>query len=108
VLDDLTFTVTLRDGHGVTSSIHIGAYGGGLEQPYQRQGGWHNDLEVIRIPPADFLTNGAGLDLTDIAAVRFDFGPSWGSNEGRIVIDELMLTDDLPPAVAPSPGPLDR
>jgi hypothetical protein len=101
VLGDLTFTVTLRDGAGGTSSINIGAYGGGLEQPYQRQGGWHNDFEVIRIRLTDFLANGSGLDLSDIGAVRFNFGPSWGSNEGRIVVDELMLTNDNPPFFVP-------
>jgi hypothetical protein len=101
VLGDLTFSVTLRDGVGTTSSINIGAYGGGLEQPYQREGGWHNEMEVIRIRLTDFLTNGSGLDLTDIVAVRFDFGPSWGSNEGRIVVDELMLTNDHPPVFIP-------
>ena len=100
-LDDLTFSVTLRDGAGTSSSINIGAYGGGLEQPYQRSGGWHNDVEVIRIRPADFLTNGSGLDLTDIEAVRFDCGPFWGSPEGRIVVDELMLTNDHPPYFIP-------
>jgi hypothetical protein len=100
-LGDLTFSVTLRDGTGTTNSINIGAYGGGLEQPYQRQGGWHNEMEVIRIRPTDFLTNGSDLDLTDIAGVRFDFGPSWGSNEGRIVVDELMLTNDYPPYFIP-------
>ncbi|UCF34091.1 MAG: hypothetical protein JSV78_02050, partial [Phycisphaerales bacterium] len=100
-LGDLTFSVTLRDGGGTTSSINIGAYGGGLEQPYQREGGWHNEMEVIRIRPTDFLTNGSDLDLVNIAAVRFDFGPSWGSNEGRIVVDELMLTNDYPPYFIP-------
>ncbi|UCF34372.1 MAG: hypothetical protein JSV78_03530, partial [Phycisphaerales bacterium] len=100
-MGDLTFSVTLRDGSGTTSSINIGAYGGGLEQPYDRQGGWHNELEVIRIRPTDFLTNGSGLDLTDIVAVRFDCGPSWGSNEGRIVVDELMLTNDYAPYFTP-------
>ncbi len=100
-LGDLTFTVTLRDGAGTTSSINIGAYGGGLEQPYQRSGGWHNEMEINRIRTTDFLNNGSGLDLTDIVAVRFDFGPSWGSPEGRIVLDEVMLTNDYPPYFTP-------
>ena len=103
VMGDLTFSVALRDGAGTTSSIHIGSYGGGLEQPYDRDGGWHNEMEVIKIRLTDFLTNGSALDLTDISAVRLDFGPSWGSNEGRIVVDELMLTSDVPP---PTPGAL--
>ena len=96
VLDDLTFRVTLRDGQGapVTSSISIGAFGGGFEQPFQRSGGWHNEMETIRIRLTDFLNNGSGLDLTDIVVVRLDVGPAHGSPEGRIVIDDLMLTND--------------
>jgi hypothetical protein len=91
VLGDETFTVTLRDGNGVAASINIGAYGGGLEQPYQRSGGWHNEMERIRIRLVDFQTNSSGLDLSNIVAVRLNVGPSWGSNKGRIVIDELDL-----------------
>jgi hypothetical protein len=102
VLGDLTFTVTLRDGSATTSSINIGAYGGGIEEPYQRTGfgtgtGWAAEFEVIRIRVTDFLNNGSGLDLTDIAAVRLDVGPSWGSNEGRIGVDDVMLTNDHAP-----------
>ena len=99
VVGDLTFSVTLRDGSGTASSINIGAYGGGLEQPYNRSGGWHNEMEVIRVRLTDFLNNSSGLNLTDIRAVRFDVGPSWGSNEGRIVVDELMLTNDVLPSI---------
>lgn len=94
VLGDLTFNVTLRDSSSVTSSINIGAFGGGLEQPFQRSGGWHNEMETIRIRLTDFLNNGSGLDLSNIEAIRLDVGPSHGSAEGRIVIDELMLTND--------------
>ena len=94
VMGDLTFSVTLQDGGGTSSSINIGAYGGGLEQPYDRNGGWHNEMETIRIRLTDFLNNGSGLDLTDIDTITLDVGPAWGSNEGRIVIDELMLTND--------------
>jgi dienelactone hydrolase len=96
VLDDLTFKVTLRDGQPMpaSSSISIGAFGGGFEQPYQRSSGWHNEMETIRIRLTDFLNNGSGLDLTDIVAVRLDVGPAHGSPEGRIVIDDLMLSND--------------
>lgn len=95
--DDLTFSVTLRDGFGATSTINIGAYGGGLEQPYARAGGWHNEMETIQIRLTDFLNNGSGLDLTDIDAVRLDVGPSSGSARGRIVVDDLMLTSNVSP-----------
>ena len=94
VLGDLTFSVTLRDTVGTSSTINIGAFGGGLEQPYQRSGGWHNEMETIRIRITDFLNNGSGLDLSDIEAIRLNVGPSWGSDRGRIVVDELMLTND--------------
>ena len=109
-MDDLSFNVTLRDGTvptPATSTINISAYGGGVEQPYQRSGdihdptasvrGWHNEMERIRMRLTDFLNNGSGIDLENIVAVRFDFGPLHGSSEGRIVIDELMLTSDVPP-----------
>jgi hypothetical protein len=96
-LGDLTFSVTLRDNANVTSTIRIDAYGGGLEQPYQRNGGWHNEMETIRIRTTDFLHNGNALNLANVTAVRFNFGPSFGSNEGRIVLDELMLTNDASP-----------
>jgi len=96
-LGDLTFAVTIRDGGGVTSTINIGAYGGGLEEPYQREGGWHNEMETIRIRTTDFLNNGSGINIANIVAVRLNFGPTFGSDRGRIVIDELMLTSDVSP-----------
>lgn len=94
VLGDLTFDVTLRDSSSVTSSINIGAFGGGLEEPYQRSGGWHNEMETIRLRLTDFLNNGSGLDLANIVAVRLDVGPAHGAAQGRIVIDDVMLSND--------------
>jgi hypothetical protein len=91
---DLTFKITLRDGVPTSSSISIGAFGGGFEQPFDRSGGWHNEMETVRIRLTDFLNNGSGLDLTNVVAVRLDVGPAHGSPEGRIVIDDLMLSND--------------
>ncbi len=95
LMGNVTFSVTLRDAADVTSSVNIGAYGDGLVEPYQRAGGHHDEFKVIRIRTTDFLTNGTGLDLTNIVAVRCNFGPAWGSSRGRIVLDELMLTNDI-------------
>ncbi|MHC4427853.1 MAG: poly(ethylene terephthalate) hydrolase family protein [Planctomycetota bacterium] len=100
-LGDLTFTVTLRDGSGTSSSVNISAYGGGIEEPYQRGGGWGNEFETIRIRLTDFLHNGSGLDLGDIAAIRFEFGNLSGSRPGRIGLDDIVVVDDTPP---PPPG----
>ena len=99
VLSDLTFNVTLRDGAGQTRSINIGAYGGGVEEPFARDGfgagtGWQNEFETIRIRLTDFRTNGSGLHLRDVVAVRFEFGPSHGSAEGRISLDDIEVTTD--------------
>lgn len=100
---DLTLTVTLRDSASASSSINIGAFGGGLEKPYDRgdddiadppPSGWHNEMETIRIRLTDFLNNGSGLNLGNIVAVRLNVGPSWGSPQGRIVIDDLALSND--------------
>lgn len=103
-LGNLTFTVTLRDGAGVVSHINIGAYGGGIAEPYQRDGGWHNEMETVRLRITDFAHNGIGINLTNIVAVRFDVGPSFGSSKGRLVVDDLMLTSDLMPANDLSPN----
>jgi hypothetical protein len=98
-LGDLTFTVTLKDANGANSSINIGAYGGGIEEVYQRTGtgvgtGWQNEFEVIRIRLTDFLHNGSGLDLSKITAVRFSFGSLSGSSRGRLGLDDLELVKD--------------
>jgi hypothetical protein len=105
----LTFSITLQDAAGNTSSINTGAYGGGFGMPYDRNGGWHNEMRRVRIRMADFLANGSPLDLTNIVAVRLDCGPSWGTAQGHIVIDEMMLDNDHPPFFVPlSMGLIDQ
>ena len=95
-LGDATFTVSLVDGNLVESSINIGAYGGGLEEPYQRTGcgtgtGWANEFETIRLRLTDFLNNGSNLDLSDVRNVILRFGPGYGSTSGRFGLDQLEL-----------------
>jgi hypothetical protein len=95
-LGDLTFTVSLIDGNDTISSIEIGAYGGGIEEPYQRTGygtgaGWQNEMETVRIRLTDFETNGSGIDLTDIKAVRLDFGADFGDAQGRLGIEDIEI-----------------
>jgi len=101
-LSDLTFTVSLRDGAGTVSAINIGAYGGGIEEPYQRTGsgtgaGWQNAFETVRLRLTDFQRNGVALDLTDIVAVRLDFGTGFGSSRGRLGFDDLQFSKDRNP-----------
>ena len=56
--------------------------------------GWNNEFETIRIRLTDFLANGSGLDLTDMEAIRFEFGGASGSDVGRIGLDDIVLTND--------------
>jgi hypothetical protein len=95
-LGDLTFTVTLRDTNNVTSSINIGAFGGGIEEPFQRDGagtgtGWQNEAETIRIRLKSFQVNGTGLDLSKINQVRLSFGTGFGDAVGALGLDDLEL-----------------
>ncbi|MEM7202429.1 MAG: hypothetical protein AAF628_19310 [Planctomycetota bacterium] len=96
-LGDITFTVMLEDGDGDRASMNIGAYGGGVEEPYQRTScgtgtGWTSEFEIIRLRLTDFLNNGNALDLSDITELTFQFGPSFGSRQGRLALDEIELT----------------
>lgn len=99
VLGDLTFSVALEDETGHQSTINIGAYGGGVEEPYQRNtgpvcgigNGWNSEYEVTRIRLTDFLNNGSGIDLSRVRKVVFRFGPAYGSAQGRIAIDDIEL-----------------
>jgi hypothetical protein len=93
------FLVTLTDQNGVSSTINIGAYKGGVQRPYQRTGfgtgaGWQNEYEVIRIRLTDFLTGGSALDLSKIVSVRLGFGENGASAQGRLGIDDIYLDRD--------------
>ncbi|MDA1113262.1 MAG: hypothetical protein O3A95_03070 [Planctomycetota bacterium] len=96
LLADQIFSVTLSDADGVSSTISIGAYGGGIEEPYQRSScgigvGWGNEFETIRIRLSDFQHDGSALNLCQIKGVTFNFGPSSGTSEGRLGIDDLQF-----------------
>ena len=93
------YNVTLVDNNGVSQTINIGAYKGGVQRPYQRTGfgtgaGWQNEFEVTRIRLTDFLTGGSVLDLSNIVSVRLSFGADGASVQGRLSVDDLMLDKD--------------
>ncbi len=98
-LEDLTFSVTLRDAFGATSTLSIGAYGGGITEPFQRAGvgmgeGWANEFETTRVRLDDFGRAGPGIDLTDVVAIRLEFGLPGDSPLGRIGLDDLELIQE--------------
>ncbi|HET6584638.1 MAG TPA: hypothetical protein VFG69_14365 [Nannocystaceae bacterium] len=91
----LSFTVTLRDEAGTSSSIALAEIAT-IAPPYARDGfgagvGWQNEFVTVRVRLTDFLV-GSELDLSHVAAVRFDFGASFGSERGRLGLDDLELT----------------
>jgi hypothetical protein len=101
-LGQLTFTITLRDAAGASSSIGLDAFGAGIQEPYQRTGsgtgaGWQAEFENIRVRLTDFLNNGSGLDLSHIVAVKLSFGSPFGSARGRIGLDDLEFSPDRGP-----------
>jgi hypothetical protein len=94
----MEFTVTLRDSGGVSSSIRTGLYGD-VTRTYERTGsgsgaGWANEFSTVRLRLTDFLVDGSGLDLTDVEAVRFEFGILFGSIRGRLGFDDLEIVSN--------------
>ena len=69
----LSFSVALIDGNGVSSAIDFGSKGR-ITRTYERTGGWANEFSTVRLHLSDFEADDSGLDLTDITAVRFEFG----------------------------------
>ncbi|UYV11372.1 MAG: hypothetical protein NCW75_08650 [Phycisphaera sp.] len=92
----LFFTIELVDGDGNASAVSTGTYATLVRDPYQRTSygsgaGWQNEFETIRLRLIDFTRDGSALDLGDIETVRLRFGPSHGSDEGRIGLDDVRL-----------------
>jgi hypothetical protein len=96
-LEDLTFSIQLRDTSGTVSSIDVSAYDGGVEEPYQRTGegngiGWGNEFETLRLRLLDFRSQSPALNLRSLAAVRLVFGEGASSTVGRLALDDLEFT----------------
>ena len=98
-LADTTFEVELVDGSGNASVMSILATGAGITEPYQRTScgtgtGWSNEFETIRLDLEGFTVNDAAFDLSDVDKLIFRFGPSHGSQGGRLGLDDIVLTTD--------------
>ncbi|MCA9730022.1 MAG: hypothetical protein KC729_20230, partial [Candidatus Eisenbacteria bacterium] len=91
----LSFGASLRDGEGVTATVRFGSWGE-LTPLYQRTGsgtnaGWVNEMNTVRIPLTAFETDGTGIDLSNIVAVRLELGAVFGSERGRVGVDDLQI-----------------
>jgi hypothetical protein len=76
--DMLSFTVEVEDADGNTSDIDFRA-------------------QTVRIPIAEFAARGTAIDLSRVAKLRFRFGDAYGSPEGRIGLDDVMLLQEVLP-----------
>lgn len=91
----LGFTVVLRDTDGNESAISTASYGG-VTSPYPRSGcgsgfGWANEFNTLRVRLTDFVADGVTLDLRSIERIELRFGEAWGSERGRIGLDDVHL-----------------
>lgn len=94
--DAVDFAITLVDSNGTTVTRAVTPYGAAVT-PYQRgrlgEGkGWSNAFSTLRIPLADFVSGGTGLDLADIDVVRIEVGLDGLAPEGRLGIDDLEVS----------------
>lgn len=98
-LADLVFDVAIVDGDAGSSRASIGAFGGGIEEPYQRAGcgigsGWGNEFETIRIRLADLQAGDKEIDFSNITRMELRFGVKYGTALGRILLDDIQLEKD--------------
>ena len=96
---DLTFDVTVVDSSLNFARINISAFGGGVEEPYQRTScgsgaGWANEFETVRIPIQSFKHNNPAINLNAIIAFGMEFGPAHGSTQGRMGLDDVEVLLD--------------
>lgn len=93
----LRFTVSLVDNSGALARIQLGD-ATAIPPPYARTGegsgvGWGNEFVTVRLRATHFLGDNPDLDLSAVTAVRFDFGPDFGSPRGRIGLDDIALIE---------------
>lgn len=92
----LSFAVTLTDRFGQTARISTASYGL-VPRPYLRTGvgpgiGWIDEFATVRIPLADFASNGSGVELGAIRKLRLEFGGPGSSQRGRMGLDDVEFT----------------
>ena len=90
-LNDVDFAVTLVDTAGVVSTIDISALSHGIVEPYQRNGGWANEFETVKLRLEDFLANGSAIDMGSIQALRLEFGGAGMSSQGWMGLDDVCF-----------------
>ncbi len=95
----LSFSAVLVDGAGQEASLAMAPFGQLVTRPYQRGGygtgtGWSNEWNTLRLRLDAFTATNPDLDLSDVVAVELRFGPSYGSEIGRLGLDDLMFVGD--------------
>ena len=63
----------------------------GIVEPYQRNGGWANEFETVKLRLEDFLANGSAIDMGSIQALRLEFGGAGMSSQGWMGLDDVCF-----------------
>jgi len=91
VLDQpINFSVRLMNEDGTMAWVNTKEFGD-VNIPYPRDGGWANEFSIFRIPLEAFVENNSELELSQISRVDFLFGENFGSEKGRMAIDDIQF-----------------
>jgi len=93
--DDLSFSIRVVDSSGNAAELWLGQLGE-VTRPYPRTGlgggvGWSNEFNTMRVRLSDLTEINPALDLSVMAEFHIELGPSYGSETGRLAIDDILL-----------------
>ncbi len=86
----LSLTVVLIDSQGIEAALPTPGYAD-IPTPYARDEGWINAFQSVRIPLVDFLATQPDFDRSQVQTVRLAFGPSFGSDRGRVLLQRIVV-----------------
>lgn len=96
------FLIALTDASGVTATVHAGdrRYGNALEQTTgSTTAKTHVILNQVRVPLADFATQ--GVDLTKVRRVELRFGAAGTPSSGSVQVADVRFQETADPAAKP-------
>jgi alpha-beta hydrolase superfamily lysophospholipase len=86
----LVLELVLVDSAGTEAVASTTAYAD-VPTPYAREGGWINAFQTVRVPLVDFRVDQPGFDRSAVQTIRLAFGPSHGSERGRVLLQRIAL-----------------
>lgn len=87
---DSAFMVEIIDRNGTSAKIASRDFGV-VNLPYQRDSGWASEFNTLRFPLGRFVETNPKIDRGQIDRIRFLFGSRFGSQAGRIAVDDIEV-----------------